>query len=133
MSKNLKNRWKLIKIANIDREILHIFWTTWGVSGKMCLMILLKVTKNQGFTLLLVIQLVVQLNLELKYFIKGYGFLSFTKKMSKNIDSNIIKNLSAKFSKKLLGHTKQSATDILKTASKTAMEKNSRSSWWFDW
>ena len=133
MSKNLKNQWKLIKIANIDREILHIFWTTWGVSGKMCLMILLKVTKNQGFTLLLVIQLVVQLNLEIKYFIKGYGFLSFTKKMSKNIDSNIIKNLSGKFSKKLLGHTKQSATDILKTASKTAMEKNSRSNWWFHW
>ena len=49
--------------------------------------------------------------------------------MSKNIDSNIIKNLSGKFSKKLLGHTKQSATDILKTASKTAMEKNSRSNW----
>ena len=95
----------------------------------MCLMILLKVTKNQGFTLLLVIQLVVQLNLEIKYFIKGYGFLSFTKKMSKNIDSNIIKNLSGKFSKKRLGHTKQSATDILKTASKTAMEKNSRSNW----
>ena len=44
-----------MKIANIDREILHNFWTTWGIlmkiSGKMCLMIILKVTKNQGFTL----------------------------------------------------------------------------------
>ena len=44
-----------MKIANIDKEILHIFWTTWGISmkfsGKMCLMIILKVTKNQGFTL----------------------------------------------------------------------------------
>ena len=32
-----------MKIANIDREILHIFWTTWGISvkfsGKMCFMI----------------------------------------------------------------------------------------------
>ena len=55
MSKNPKNRWKSMKIANIDREILHIFWTTWGISmkfaGKMCLMIILKVTKNQGFSL----------------------------------------------------------------------------------
>ena len=55
MSKNLKNWWKLMKIANIDREILHNFWTTWGISmkfsGKMWLMIILKVTKNQGFTL----------------------------------------------------------------------------------
>ena len=55
MSKNPKNQWKSMKIANIDREILHIFWTTWGISmkfsGKMWLMIILKVTKNQGFTL----------------------------------------------------------------------------------
>ena len=44
-----------MKIANIDKEILHIFWTTWGCSmkfsGKMWLMIMLKITKNQGFTL----------------------------------------------------------------------------------
>ena len=41
-----------MKIANIDWEILHIFWTTWGISmklsGKMWIMIILKVTKNQG-------------------------------------------------------------------------------------
>ena len=46
-----------MKIANIDREFLHIFWTTWGNSmkflGKMCLKIILKVTKNQGSTLFL--------------------------------------------------------------------------------
>ena len=46
-----------MKIANIDREILHNFQTTWGISmkfsGKMCLMIILKVTKNHGFTLCL--------------------------------------------------------------------------------
>ena len=44
-----------MKIANIDREILHIFWTTWGISMKfsvkMIFMIILKVTKDQGFTL----------------------------------------------------------------------------------
>ena len=55
MSKNPKNWWKSLKIANIARENLHIFWTTCGISielsGKMWLMITLKVTKNQGFTL----------------------------------------------------------------------------------
>ena len=44
-----------MKLANIDRDILHDFWTTWGISmkfsGKMWLRIILKVTKNQGFTL----------------------------------------------------------------------------------
>ena len=52
MSKNPK---ELMKIANIDREILQTFWTTWGISmkfsWKMWLMIILKVTKSQGFTL----------------------------------------------------------------------------------
>ena len=55
MSKKPKNRGKLMKIANIDREFLHVFWATWGTSmkfsGKMCLKIMLKVTKNQDFTL----------------------------------------------------------------------------------
>ena len=56
MLKNSKNRWKLtkIKIAHIDRESLHIFYTTWGISmkflGKMWLMIILKATKN-SFTI----------------------------------------------------------------------------------
>ena len=44
-----------MKIANIDREILHIFWTTWGISikfsEKMWFLITLKVIKNKGFTL----------------------------------------------------------------------------------
>ena len=43
-----------MKIANIDRKILHNFWTTWGssmkLSGKMCFFIILKATKNWGFT-----------------------------------------------------------------------------------
>ena len=32
MSKNLKNRWKLMKKANIDWDSLHIFYKTWGIS-----------------------------------------------------------------------------------------------------
>ena len=55
MSKNPKNWIKSMKIANIFREILHNFSTTWEISmkfsGKMCLMIILNITKNQVFTL----------------------------------------------------------------------------------
>ena len=43
-----------MKLANSDREFLHIYWTTWEnsmkFSGKMCLKVILKVTKIQGFT-----------------------------------------------------------------------------------
>ena len=50
-----KNSNFLMKIANIDREFIHIFWTTWRksmkFSGKVCFKIILKVTKNQSFTL----------------------------------------------------------------------------------
>ena len=42
----------------IDRKSLNIFWTTWGISmkssGEMWLMIMLKLTEKQGFTLSLV-------------------------------------------------------------------------------
>ena len=31
MLNNPKNRWKSMNIANIDRESLHIFWTTRGI------------------------------------------------------------------------------------------------------
>ena len=58
MSKYPKKKWwKLMKIANIDRESFHIFWKTSGISmkfsGKMWLMIILKVIKIQGFNLFL--------------------------------------------------------------------------------
>ena len=45
-----------MKIAVIDREILHIFWPTWRISMKFSgqmLLTLIKVTKSQGFTLAL--------------------------------------------------------------------------------
>ena len=43
--------------------------------------------------------------------VKGYGFLSFAKNMSKNIDISISKNLSGKYSEKVLDHAKQCAID----------------------
>ena len=55
--KNPKKWWESIKIANIDREIFHIFWTAWEISMKfsekmwLWLVIILKVTKSQCFTL----------------------------------------------------------------------------------
>ena len=58
-------------------------------------------------------------------FVKGCGFLSFAKKMGKTIGKNISKSLSSKYSQKLLVHTKQSATDVLETASKRAIQKPS--------
>ena len=52
---NVKKSKKLIKIVNTGEDYLHIFQTTTGIfmklSRKMCLMIILKVTKNHGFTL----------------------------------------------------------------------------------
>ena len=63
-------------------------------------------------------------------FVKGYGILSFAKNMGKNIGKNISKNLSCKYSpgmlamrQNLLDHTKQSANDAFKTASKRAIHK----------
>ena len=43
--------------------------------------------------------------------------------MGKNIDKNISKGLSGKYSQKLLDHAKQSATDALKTSSKRFIQK----------
>ena len=43
--------------------------------------------------------------------------------MSENIVKNISKNFSDKYSQKLLGRTKLSATDALKTVLKRAIKK----------
>ena len=52
---NVKKSKKSMKVANIDRENLDISEPfeelQWNFSGKMLLMIILKVTLNQGFTL----------------------------------------------------------------------------------
>ena len=57
-----------------------------------------------------------------RIFVKGYGFLSFAKNMDKNIGKKS-KNLSSKYSQKILDHAKQSATDALKNSSKRAIQK----------
>ena len=58
-----------------------------------------------------------------RIFIKNYGFLSFAKKMDKNIDEKISQNLSIKHSQNLLDHGKKSPTEALKTSSKLAIQK----------
>ena len=50
-----------------------------------------------------------------RIYVKGYGFLSFAKNMGKN--------LSNKYSQKLLDSAKKSTTDALKTASKITIHK----------
>ena len=51
-------------------------------------------------------------------YVKGYGFLSFAK--------NIGKNISSKYSRKLVDSAKKSATDPIKTASKRAIQKTAK-------
>ena len=50
-----------------------------------------------------------------RVYVKGYGFLLLAK--------NIGKNVSNKYSQKLIDTAKKSTTNILKTASKTAIQK----------
>ena len=52
-------------------------------------------------------------------YVKGYGFLSFTRKIGKNIG----KNISNKYNQTLFDSVKRSATDAIKTASKRAIQK----------
>ena len=52
-------------------------------------------------------------------YVKRYGFLSFAK--------NIGKNLSNNYGQKLLDSAEKFTTDAIKTASKKAIQKNSRS------
>ena len=56
-----------------------------------------------------------------RVYVKGYGFLS------------LAKNLSNKYSQKLVDTAKKSTTNALKTVSKRAIQKNSRSNWCLDW
>ena len=58
-------------------------------------------------------------------YVKRYGFLSFAK--------NIGKNLSNNYGQKRLDSAEKSTTDAIKTASKKAIQKNSRSNRWFNW
>ena len=47
--------------------------------------------------------------------------------------TKVAKNLSNKYSQKRLHTATKSATDAIKTASKRAIQKISRSNWWFNW
>ena len=58
-----------------------------------------------------------------RVFVKGYGFLSSVKNMSKNIDKIISKSLSGKYCQKLFDLAKQWATDAFKIASKITIQK----------
>ena len=66
-------------------------------------------------------------------FIKRYGFLSIAKDMSKNIGKDISKTWSGKYGQKLLDPAKQSATDLIRTVSKAAIQQSSKSNQWFNW
>ena len=59
-------------------------------------------------------------------FLKGYGFLSFTKNIGKNIGKNISKNVSGKYSQELVDHAKKCAADALKTSSKRVIQKKAK-------
>ena len=50
-----------------------------------------------------------------RWYVKGYGFLSFAKNMGKSLNN--------KYGQKLLDSAKKSATDAIKTASKRAIQK----------
>ena len=58
-----------------------------------------------------------------RLFVKGYGFLSFTKNMDNNIGKNISKTLNGKYSHKLFDRAKQSPIEGFKIASKRAIQK----------
>ena len=53
--------------------------------------------------------------------------------MSKNIGKDISKTWSGKYGQKLLDPAKQSATDLIKTVSKAAIQQSSKSNQWFNW
>ena len=59
-------------------------------------------------------------------FVKGYRFLSFPKKMSKNIGKKISKNFNCKYSQKRLDQAKQSATHVFKNTSKNLFKNQQK-------
>ena len=55
-------------------------------------------------------------------YVKGYGFLSFTRNIGTHA-AKVAKNMSNKYSQKLVDTAKKSATDAIKIASKRAIQK----------
>ena len=66
-------------------------------------------------------------SVEPKYriYVKGYGFLSFVKNMGKN--------LSNKYSQRLLASAKKIYSGCNKNCLKRSNSKHSRSNWLFNW
>ena len=54
--------------------------------------------------------------------VKGYGFLSFARNIGTHA-AKVAKNMSDKYSQKLVDTAKKSATDAIKTVSKRAIQK----------
>ena len=63
-----------------------------------------------------------------RIYVKGCGFLPFTKKMGTHV-TKVAKNLSIKYGQKLLDSAEKTTMDALKTVSKKSNSKNSRSNW----
>ena len=61
-----------------------------------------------------------------RMFVKGYGFLSFAKNMAWNICKTIEKNLSSKYSQKILNHAKNLLQMHLKLFQKEQLKKQQR-------
>ena len=57
-----------------------------------------------------------------RIYVKEYGFLPFTKNMGTH-GTKVTKNVSNKYSQKLLDTANKSTTDVIKTASKRAIQK----------
>ena len=57
-------------------------------------------------------------------YVKGYSFLSFARNIVAHV-AKVAKNMSNKYSQKLVDTAKKSATDVIKTASKRAIKKSS--------
>ena len=57
-----------------------------------------------------------------RIYVTGYGFLSFAKNIGRHANK-VAKNLSNKYSQKLLDTAKKSTTDAIKTASKRGIQK----------
>ena len=57
-----------------------------------------------------------------RIYVKGYGFLSFAKNIGTNA-TKVAKNMTNKYSQKLLDSAKKSTTDAIKTVSKRAIQK----------
>ena len=55
-------------------------------------------------------------------YVKGYGFLSVAKNIGTHA-ANVAKNMSNKYSQKIVDTAKKSVTDSIKTASKRAIQK----------